>query len=115
MGEIREGIGAMRDVQFDVLAEDVVYRKGGAETSLKAVPGRTVFHTRGEYGTWQRLETRDFIVRAGDMAEAPATGEEIVFDGRTYEILAPNSEPCWRWSDPFRTARRIHTKLTGGE
>ena len=32
-----------------------------------------------------------------------------------YEVLAPNGEPVWRWSDPYRTALRVHTKHTGGE
>ena len=116
MGMIRDGIAAMRDIQFDALDEEVLYRRAdGIETDILAVPGRTVFQTHNEYGQWVRLETRDFLVRAADMEADPVAGEEIVFDERTYEILAPNGEPCWRWSDPFHTVRRVHTKLTGGE
>ena len=116
MALVRDAVSGMRDVQSALLSEEVEYRRaGGGSVRLRAVPGRTVFHSRGEHGTWMRVETRDFVVRAGDMDFDPQAGDEVSFDGRVYEVLAPNNEPCWRWSDPFRTARRIHSKLTGGE
>ena len=114
MPVLRSAVAALRDVLSAVDAEEVAYRRrDGSEVRLAAVVGRTAFHSRGEYGTWTRVEARDFIVLAGALAEDPVQGDEIVFDGRVYEVLAPNGEPCWRWSDPFHVARRIHTKLTG--
>jgi hypothetical protein len=32
-----------------------------------------------------------------------------------YEVMAPGSEPHWRWSDPHRKLLRIHTKQIGIE
>jgi hypothetical protein len=32
-----------------------------------------------------------------------------------YEVMAPGSEPAWRWSDDYRTTLRIHTKYVGRE
>lgn len=114
MSLMRTAVAALRDALSSVNAEEVVYRRhDGMETRIPAIVGRTVFHSRSEHGTWMRLETRDFIVRVGNMPHDPLPGEEILFDGRCYEILAPNGEPCWRWSDPFHAARRIHAKLTG--
>ena len=107
-------LGALRAAQASCLSVPVLYRGAGGEGMAMAVPGRTVFHTRGDHGTWARTETRDFIVAAGQLGAPPAAGDEIVFQGRTYEVLAPNGEPVWRWSDPWCTAMRIHTKLTGG-
>ena len=112
---IRSGIDALRSAQLDVLSSDVTYRRGGMETNVKAVVGRTVFRSTNDYGVWVRTETRDFIVRADQLGLEPRQGDVIDFDGREYEVLAPYGEPVWRWSDPYRTARRIHTKLTGGE
>ena len=116
MSILEEAIGSMRAVQESCLSVPVVYRRAGGESrTLPAVVGRAVFHSRSDYGTWMRTETRDFIVRADALADPPARGDEIDYAGRTYEVLAPNDEPVWRWSDPWCTAWRIHTKWTGGK
>ena len=110
---IRSGIDALRTSQIDVLAVDVTYRRGTEERRVRAVVGRTVFRSQNDYGAWVRTETRDFIIPAGDLDLEPMTGDEVVFDGGVYEVLAPNNEPVWRWSDPYRTAIRVHTKYVG--
>ena len=112
---IRSGIDALRSAQLDVSSTDVTYRRGGMETSVKAVVGRTVFRSTNDYGVWVRTETRDFIVRADQLGLEPRQGDVIDFDGYEYDVLAPYGEPVWRWSDPSRPARRTHTKLTGCE
>jgi len=111
---IKSGIDALRAAQESVLAEDAVYRRGAATTDVRAVVGRTVFRTSNSYGEWVRTETRDFIVAAGILPFEPARGDRIAWNGAEYEVLAPPNEPVWRWSDPQRTAMRIHTKLVGG-
>jgi hypothetical protein len=30
-------------------------------------------------------------------------------------VMAPGKEPVWKWTDPFRNMRRIHTKLVATE
>ena len=56
----------------------------------------------------------DFIIQADEMEFDPEPGDLILADGRLYEVMNLGGE-AWRWSDPFRTAYRIHTKDTGGE
>ena len=107
---IRTGIDALRAAQLDVLSVDATYRRGTEGWRVKAVVGRTVFRSMNEYGAWVRTETRDFIIPAGQLDLEPRTGDEIVFDGGVYEVLAPNGEPVWRWSGPQHVTRRIHTK-----
>ena len=85
----------------------------GAERELEAVVGRTVFRAEDEYGMTVRTESRDFIVTAGQMPEEPLKGDSVVWEGTVYEVLAPDGEPVWRWSDAYRNARRIHTKEAG--
>lgn len=104
---------SLRTAQLDAVADDVVYRRGGESIELKAVPGRTVFRTTDDSGAYVRTETRDFIVPAGSLAFEPEPGDEIVFSGMVYEVLAPGGESVWRWSDRYRTALRIHTKEIG--
>ena len=111
---IRTGIDALRAAQLDVLSVDATYRRGTEGRRVKAVVGRTVFRSTDESGIWTRVETRDFIVAKELLSQEPEVGDEIEFLGHTYEVLSPNGEPAWRWSDAFHTAYRIHAKNTGG-
>ena len=112
---IQSGIAHMRAIQMQSVASEVVYRRLGDEPlSVRAVVGRTVFRSTDVDGIWTRVETRDFIVPGGTLGFEPQVGDEIEFLGNTYEVLSPNGEPAWRWSDAFHTAYRIHAKHTGG-
>ena len=112
---IQSGIAHMRAIQMQSVASEVVYRRlGGNAHTVKAVVGRTVFRSTDVDGIWTRVETRDFIVPRGTLGFEPQVGDEIEFLGNTYEVLSPNGEPAWRWSDAFHTAYRIHAKHTGG-
>ena len=112
---VAAGMESLRAAQLDALASPTVYRRGTDERQVRAVVGRTVFRTRDACGAWVGEETRDFIVPASELDLEPRRGDEVEFMGGVYEVLAPNGEPVWRWSDPHQTARRIHAKLTGGE
>ena len=112
---IQSGIAHMRAMQMQSVASEVVYKRlGGDALSVKAVVGRTVFRSTDVDGIWTRIETRDFIVGKALIDFEPQVGDEIEFLGNTYEVLSPNGEPAWRWSDAFHTAYRIHAKHTGG-
>ena len=105
----------MRAIQMQSIASEIVYKRlGGDALSVKAVVGRTVFRSTDMDGIWTRIETRDFIVPRELLSSEPQVGDEIGFLGHTYEVLSPAGEPCWRWSDAFHTAYRIHAKNTGG-
>ena len=116
MGMLGEAMDALRRAETEWFGEKVSYLTGdGEEIEVSAVPGKTVFRQRNEYGMWTRVETRDFIIRHADFAVVPRKGDVIAWNGSEYEVLAPGDEPVWRWSDPMKTALRIHTKETGGE
>ena len=115
MSMLSEAMSALRGAQAACFGETVSYIDGdGRETEVRAVPGSTVFRQRNEYGMWIRTETRDFIVTKSQLPKDPVKGDVIMWNGGEYEVLAPNDEPVWRWSDPLETAYRIHTKHTGG-
>ena len=98
------------------LSVPVLYRaRGGEETRLDAVVGSTVFRAEDGGGMVVETETRDFIVPAAALPAEPARGDSIVWRGTVYAVLAPDGSPCWRWSDGYRTMKRIHTKETGTE
>lgn len=102
------------------LSHDVTYVRGANSVVLAATIGRTPFEQLDSSGVLQRIESRDFLVRAQDLvilaAEiTPARGDKVqeTIDGvvYTYEVLPFGGEPLWRWSDETKITRRIHTKL----
>jgi hypothetical protein len=106
-------------------ARPVVYRRGAEEVTVQAIIGRTLLKLDDGYGGVRMVWTdRDFLIVAEDLVLAgqrilPQRGDEIreVSNGKTvvYEVLAPGSEPEWRWSDPYQKILRIHTKRVGEE
>ena len=112
---IRSGIEQLRTIQLANIAVDVEYEPvGGDAKTIKAVMGRTSFRATDVDGVWTRFEMRDFIIGASLLGAEPKVGDEIRWNGNTYEVLAPAGEPAWRWSDTFHTAYRIHTKHIAG-
>lgn len=67
----------------------------------------------------QVVESRDFLIKASDLVDGdgdqivPVAGHRIheEHDGQRhiYEVAAKEDEPFWRWADPLRTTRRVHT------
>jgi hypothetical protein len=98
------------------LAQMITYCHFGddaVKVDIPAVCGRTIFRAENDYGAVIRVQSRDFIVSAEDISFVPQKGDEVICDGRKYEVLAPNDEPVWRWSGNDETALRIHTKEIG--
>jgi hypothetical protein len=102
------------------LSEPVAYWRGTAVVVLPAAVGRTEFEVDNGTGVLEKVESRDFLIRTSDLVLGgenvlPERGDQIreTKDGLTYvyEVMAPGREPCWRYSDPYRRALRVHTKL----
>lgn len=87
--------------------------RDGESFNICATQGRTLFRAENEYGMTIRTESRDFIVSRSELPIDPVQGDLILYDGRKYEVLAPNGEPVWRWSGSQHLVRRIHTKEIG--
>ena len=97
----------------------VLYARGAASVGIQASIGRTEFQVDDGSGVMIQDVSRDFIVLAADLALGsaniePQRGDRITesINGRVfvYEVAAPGGQQPWRWSDPFGTAYRIHTK-----
>lgn len=106
------------------MTRTVVYQRGADAVEIAATIGRTEFEQVDEHGVVQRLQSRDFLVRAADLVLAgaptlPKAGDRIreTVGAQTfvYEVMAPGNEPPWRYSDPYRKALRIHTKHVATE
>lgn len=115
MGMLEQGLTWIEQQRQKNLCVPVEYiRRDKSRVRLNATIGRTVFRAENLYGITVRTESRDFLIAASEMPQIPERGEQIIYNGNVYEVLAPNSEPCWRWSGTQHQLRRIHTKETGG-
>mgnify|MGYP000511424066 CR=1 FL=1 len=65
-----------------------------------------------------------YLIAAADLVLSgvqtlPQRGDRVVETAGdqqlTHEVIAPGQEPCWRYSDPYRTTLRIHSKLIATE
>ncbi len=121
---LSQGLSWLEDQRHQHLTRTVVYQRGGSAVELAATIGRTVFEQDDHAGGLTRIESRDFLIRAVDLILAgdvtlPQPGDRIVETDSiatyTYEVMAPGSEPPWRYSDVNRTTLRIHTKHVATE
>ncbi|MGC9455752.1 MAG: head-tail joining protein [Phycisphaerae bacterium] len=103
-------------------ASPVTYRRpstgSGQATELvvSATFGRTEYEVEDDYGLRVGAEVTDFLVAAADFIPTfgePEAGDRIIADGVAYEVMALAGQGHWRWSDPYRTTLRIHTKEVG--
>ncbi len=127
MGDvIQQGMAWLAEKLKAHASRPVVYRRGTDEVVVQAIIGRTLLKLDDGYGGVRMEWTdRDFLIVAEDLIlggqrTLPERGDQIwetLEDGTTliYEVLAPGSEPEWRWSDPHRKLLRIHTKQIGEE
>ncbi len=116
-------LAAALSVAADTLTETgplVTYRRQSDSVSLRAAIGRTRWEGTDENGVVYYLETRDFLVREGDLVlngakVLPQRGDTIeettATDKFTYAVSAPAGQQPWRFTDSSRTRIRIHTTL----
>lgn len=101
------------------MSRRVLYCRGLASVEVLATVGRTEFEVDDGSGLLTRIESRDYLVTAADLVLAgelvtPQRGDKIreTLAGaiEVYEVMAPAGSPEARYSDPYQTAWRIHTK-----
>lgn len=96
--------------QKQQIGERVVYKHKDVEKTVTAVIGKTVFRVEDPYEVYIKTVSKDFLIMASDLGLEPKRGDQISIHGKNYEVLAPNNEPVWRWTDTSECTYRIHTK-----
>ncbi len=120
-----QGVTWLNGVRHAHMTRTVTYVRGVDSVSLSATIGKTEFEQVDESGMVQRIESRDYIIRAADLVLAsavtlPRAGDLIrETDGAqtfVYEVMAPGGEPPWRYNGVHnRGTLRIHTKHAATE
>ena len=118
MDLMRNALAWLEEQRGQFLTVPVSYWRGDFVVSLPASIGKTVFKVADDYGRFQYIESRDYLINTASLIingerVLPESGDEIVEDNLIYEVMAPNNEPEWRYSDSYRQTLRIHTKLSG--
>jgi hypothetical protein len=114
---LRTGLEYLAEELKAHASETVTYRRGALTVSALAVCGRTEYKSQDESGNILDAEIIDFIFVSADLILSgtlvtPLPGDEIVTDRATFEVMYLGGEGCWKFSDPFGKAIRIHTKKT---
>lgn len=109
---LRDGIAWLGQQRVAHCSGQVTYLREADSVTVNATYGNTRVDIIDESGMTITAKVFDFLIQANELSFDPEPGDVIVADGRRYEILNLSGE-CWRWSDPYRTTYRIHTKEIG--
>jgi hypothetical protein len=121
---LETGSAFLDDQRHQHMTRTVTYQRGADSVELAATIGRTEFEQADDYGVVHKIESRDFLVRTADLVLAseqtlPKAGDRIrETEGSqtfVYEVMAPGTEPPFRYSDSYRKTLRIHTKQVATE
>lgn len=94
----------------------IVYQRPGVgSVNLTVIRGESVQEVDRDGQVVQEHRTRDYLVQASELViedslTTPQRHDMITEDGETYQVLAINGEPHWRYTDRTKTVLRIHCK-----
>lgn len=114
-GLLRQGSQWLESMRDTHLSSPVTYKRDAAGYPVNATFGKTDYEQADDYGATIQTHVVDFLILGESLPIEPEPADVIVADGRKYEVMNLGGEGCWRWSDPYRTTMRIHTKDVGAE
>ena len=109
MNLLEKGLSWLAVKQKKYVSSRVVYKRGNQSFDVDAVLGRTTYEVADDYGFKIAAHSIDFLIHAAQLELTPQVGDRIIANSFTYEVLELGGE-CWRWCDPHRITKRIHTK-----
>ena len=112
---LQQGSDWLEQMRTQHCSSQVEYRRDAQVAGVNATFGKTDYEVADDYGLKIGASICDFLILAGDLGLEPEVGDVIAASGRKYEVLDFGSDGCWRWSDPYRTTMRIHTKDIGSD
>ena len=115
---LRKGAVWLEQMRHTHCSSQVEYRRDGDGHQVQATFGRTTYEVSDESGLNVGAHVWDFLILAEVLTALlpgdPAPADVIVADCRRYEVMALGDDTRgWRWSDPYRTTFRIHTRDIG--
>lgn len=117
---LREGSSFLAQAQKAHASSPVTFKRDEDTVDVQAVIGRTEFQFQDSDGNTVTFQSRDYLILTADLVlggneVTPRAGDKILEVAGTttftYEVQSPDGGDVWKYSDPFRQVRRIHTKL----
>ncbi len=111
---LKKGIDFLAEKLKAHASEIVVYKRGLDTITIQATSGKTNYQIEDESGFKIGGLVIDFLFAAQDLVingtqTTPQAGDQIKINSAIYEVMfLPDG--CWRYSDPYRTIIRLHTK-----
>lgn len=104
-----------------LMGVEITYRREGDEVKLTATIGSTKVEQEDGEGMVVERQVRDYLVATAELLLSgvkitPEINDLILeadgSDVHSYRVI-PVGEEHWRWGDPARQTRRIHTQYVG--
>ncbi len=95
----------LNKVRDKVLTISVLYN----DETVNATLGKTIFKIENSFGLTY-IESTDFLISVDALLDVPVQGDIIAIGEVEYEVLAPDNEPIYRYTDGYENTYRIHTK-----
>ena len=117
MGDLlSDGADWLGDTFASHVSQSITYTRSSSSVTISATPGETEMSVVDVSGFTVDFHAVDFTFRASDLdfgsgVVEPEEGDTIELSGRTYEVLSVPGGRHFRYSDPYRTILRVHTKL----
>lgn len=110
---LRQGVAWLDQQRIAHCSSPVEYRRSPDAITVGATYGKTDVELADASGLTIGSHVWDFLIPASELGLEPEPGDVIAADGRQYEVMNLGGEGCWRWSDPYRSTYRIHTRDIG--
>ena len=109
---VKQGLNAA----FRFSGVGVTYKRGGAQLSINAMIADTSDQETSD-GYQLDNDARDYLVKFAELQlsgsqAVPVRGDQIVFQGVTWQVLPIEGTAVWRPLDPGAYVIRIHTRKT---
>jgi len=117
---LADGLAFLSEALLANASKSVVYSRGAASVTLQAIIGSSLLRlTDGQGGSFIERTDRYYLFAPGDLVlnsvtTTPQRGDRIAETtagaATVYEVMPPDGEPPWRYSDPHRNLYRVHAK-----
>lgn len=113
---LRQGHEWLERMRSTHCSSPIVYQRGAEHLPLVATIGRTEYEVEDGLGLRVTGHMTDFLFEADAFVltfGVPHPGDQIQAGGVLYEVMSLAGQGHWRWSDPYRTTLRVHTREVG--
>jgi len=121
---LKTGLAWLAGKRKGKMGTAVSYVAEAVTVAVTATIARTVFLVEDSRGILVRSVSRDYLITTADLVTGgaqitPVAGhtirETVGSAIYVYQVCAYDREGVWRWADPYRTTRRVHTRYIDKE